>query len=269
MLTYGFFVPHAPALVPAVGGESTRLFGKTVNSLLTLALRLREHKPDTLVVLTPHAELDAEAITVHVPVELDFVLDYGGQELQAQPQRTLPRDRILTAQLIEAFSAAGLKVNPAKVQKLDYGTSVPLYYLTASLPEVELVSVGVSLAGADAHAALGKAIRAVADESGKKVVLIGSGELSHKLTKASVHGYQPTAAAWDASVLELLREGRAEELLALDPWEREEVGECGYRSLAALLGAFGGVPHRVEVLGYEAPTGIGLAVAYWERTDVY
>jgi AmmeMemoRadiSam system protein B len=267
MLTYGLLVPHPPAIIPAIGGAETQKFEKTIGALLDLSLRLREHAPDTLVILTPHAEVRPDSFTIRVPKTGTFLADFSDFGAPAE-KHEYHRDRIFTAQLIESVSAAGLKITPVDEQKLDYGTSVPLHYLAASLPEVEIVSLGVSLGGAAEHARLGAKIREVADESGKKVVFIASAELSHKLTKASEHGYCPAGANWDRELMADLKAGEFDKILARDPFETDEVGECGFRSLAAMIGAFAGIPAEHEILSYEAPSGVGLPVGFWHRTGV-
>ncbi len=274
MLTYGLLVPHPPAIIPAIGGASARLFEQTIGALLQLSARLKQHQPDTLIVLTPHAEILPDSFTIHVPQTSTFTADFGefgasgeSRNVRDDP-REYPRDRVLTAQLIEAISAAGLRTTPSEDSKLDFGTSIPLHYLASGLPNVEIVSLGVSFAGSADHVRLGQSIREVADESGKKIVFIASAELSHKLTKSSEHGYHPAAAVWDQQIVADLRAGAFEAILNYDPFAMDEIGECGYRSIAALLGAFQNIPTKHEILSYEAPTGVGCAVGYFERSGV-
>lgn len=260
MLTAGFLVPHPPAAIPAVGGSDTQKFAATLAALLELTLWLRQNPPDTLIVLSPHGEMPLSGFAVRVPHEPVFTADlaeFGAPEIG----REYPRDRLLTAKIVEAAAGVGLPATPVTDPRLDFGAAVPLHFLAAGLPHLQLVALNVGLGGAASHAKLGEIIRTVADDSSQKIVLIASGELSHALTPTSPHGHCRTAAAWERQLVARLRTGDFAGVLADDPFARDEVAECGYRSLATLVGAFAGSGTACRVLAHEAPTGIGLLTA--------
>ena len=263
MLAYGIFSPHPPVIIPAVGGEFVRRFEKTINSLLAVSLTLREGEIDTFVILTPHTEIQPDQFTIRVPKADQFTANFA--EFSA-PKTILnfARDRLFTARIIEATNSTGLRIEPIDDFQLDFGTSVPLFYLASGLPQVEIVSLGVSLAGAPEHYRLGRIIREIADNSEKKIAFIASGELSHKLFKNSPHGFNPAAAEWDKKIIQNLQVGNYENILNQDPFELDEIGECGFRSLATLIGAFDGIKETHKILSYEAPAGIGCAVGIWK-----
>jgi len=264
MLTTAILTPHPPVIIPAIGGADIQNYAKTVSALLQLSQELKEQQPDTIILLTPHGEAAVDRFSIRVPKAADFTAsfaDFGTEE----STRSYPRDRIFTAQLIEAALSAGIALEPSEQAELDYGTSVPLHYLASGLPETELVSIGISLASPAAHFQLGQLIRDLADKSDKRIALIASVELSHRISKASPHGFHPRAADWDQQVLELLEQGKSASLLVLDPFEVDEVGGQQYRGLAALLGAVGNESFKGEVLSYEAPNGIGCCVARWTQ----
>lgn len=262
MLTHGLLTPHPPAIIPAVGGASAKQFEKTIGALLELSFRLKKNPPATIVILSPHGQTRPGAFTIRVPREVEFTASFA--EFGAPGSvKTYPRDRLLTAQIIEAVTGVGLAIETTIDAALDFGASVPLYYLAAALPAVEVVSLGTSLAGAQAHAQLGKIIRAVADENEKPIALVASAEFSHKLTKSSPHGFHPAARAWEEELVRNLVGGDFATLLNADPFLRDEVGECGYRALATLLGAFADTPAKFKLLSHEAPTGIGLLTGFF------
>jgi MEMO1 family protein len=264
MLIHGIFTPHPPAIIPAIGGEEVQKFEKTIQALLSVSLKLKQNPPQTLVVLTPHAEIEVDRFAVRIPKGENFTADFTEFEAEDEP-KTYPRDRLLTSQIIEGIHSTGMQTSVLENEKLDFGSSVPLHYLAAALPEVEIVNLGVSFAGIPEHQKLGNLIREVAEKSEKKIALVASGELSHQVTKNSPHGFLPAGVEWDAQIVESLKAGEFENILQQDVFDLDEIEECGFRSLVTLISAFEKIPNTHEFLSYEAPGGIGCAVASFER----
>ncbi len=264
MLTHGIFSPHPPAIIPKIGREETKKFEKTIQALLSISLRLKQNSPQSIILLTPHAEIEIDKFMVRIPRTPNFhasFSEFGDTETIAE----YPRNRLLTAEIIEGIQSAGFKTAIIEDEKLDFGSSVPLYFLASALSGIEIVNLGISLAGISEHFRLGGIIREVADKSKQRIAFIASGELSHRLTKNSPHGFFSRAAAWEEELIQNLENGDFERVLQQDPFELDEVAECGMRPLAALLGAFEKIPHTHAILSHEAPAGIGCAVGFWER----
>jgi aromatic ring-opening dioxygenase LigB subunit len=256
MLNFSLLVPHPPAIIPGVS-VSIRKFEKTINALLNTSLRLRQANIEVLIILSPHGEIRPDSFTIQVPPEPIFQANFA--EFNAPNiQFTIPRERILTAKIIEAVNSAGLKIEPLKSDQLDFGAAVPLFYFKNALPKIEIVSLGVSLANLSQHYEFGKILRAVVSETQKRVAIIASGELAHRIFKNSPHGFSPLAKIWDEELIADLRNEKFEKILIRDSFEAEEVGECGLRPLATLLGS--SENFTPEILSYESPGGIGVAV---------
>ncbi|MFA5352313.1 MAG: AmmeMemoRadiSam system protein B [Candidatus Gracilibacteria bacterium] len=259
MLTHAILSPHPPALIPAVGKENLRRFEKTVNALLSTAMGLRENPPDTFIILSPHGEIQANSFTIQIPHSENFTADFA--EFSApEVIKTYTRDRLLSAQIVEAATSKGLQIQPTTGEKLDFGVSVPLYYFAAAFPQAQVVSMGISLASSTTHFELGKILREVADEAEKNIVFIASSELAHTLNKFSPHGYSPLAKEWDSRIVADLKAGDFTSILLYDSLEREEIAECGYRGICTLAGVIHDKPAKHQILSYEAPGGIGCAV---------
>ncbi len=264
MLTHGIFSPHPPAIIPKIGGEETKKFEKTIQALLSVSLKLKQNPPQTFILLTPHAEIEIDKFAVRIPRAPNFRVsfsEFGDTETIVK----YPRNRLLTAQIVEGIQSAGLKTVILEDEKLDFGSSIPLYFLASALSGIEIVNLGISLAGIPEHFRLGEIIREVADKSKQRITFIASGELSHRLMKDSPHGFFPRASAWEEELIQNLKNGDFEKILQQDPFELDEVAECGMRPLAALLGVFEKIPHTHAILSHEAPAGVGCAVGFWER----
>lgn len=256
MLSHLILTPHPPAIIPAVGGPSTRLFAGTINALLTVGLTLRDDPPDTIIILSPHGEVSPDSFAVRVPRDPLFHADFaefGAPNVTA----TYPRDRITTAKIIESAASRGLRTTPIDDAMLDFGVAVPMHYLAASCPAVSLVCLGMSLISAERHFALGQAIREIADESDERIAFVASVELSHRHA-GSPHGVHPMAKKWDADIIRDLEKGDVAAIIHRDVYDVDDVAGAEYRGLATLLGVAG--ERKIEVLHYEAPGGVGCAV---------
>lgn len=258
MLNLGIFAPHSPGLLPGFADAEIAKFEQTIRALLSIGIELKKNPPETLIVLSPHADAELDKFLVRVPKSANFTADFSEFNIKSEP-KIYRRDRILTAQITEVLHSAGLPNAPLENEKLDFGTAIPLHFLAAALPEIEIVNIATSLIGIPEHQKLGEVISEVAEKSSKRVALIASGELSHKVSKASPLGFAPRAEEWEQGVLAAIADGTYEKIFHADPFELDEVAECGVRPLAGLLGAFQNIPHTSHVLAHEAPAGIGLA----------
>ena len=111
---------------------------------------------------------------------------------------------------------------------------------------------------AAAHYRLGQCI---AEATGQhRVVLIASGDLSHKLSGSS-YGTVPEGAEFDRAVTEALGCGDFLALFNIPEDLRKCAGECGYYSLMVLAGCFDRRGVEAKFLSYEGPFGVGYAVA--------
>lgn len=264
----GWFSPHPPIIIPAVGQGEETLAAATVSSMQQAAQRVAELQPDTVIVCGPHGPLFADSFTVEAePVLRGSFAAFGAKDEQV----TVAVDLDLTAAILKACEAkelplagltARLKQRFRLTALLDHGALVPLWFLRAAgqgeLPPVVLLNMsGLPLLE---HYALGVAMQQAVQASGKRVAIIGSGDLSHCLSGEAPGGYHQDAYRFDEAVAELLRSQQVQKLPALEELA-SVAGECGLRPLATFLGCFEGLEGQSQVLSYEAPWGVGYLVA--------
>ena len=73
-------------------------------------------------------------------------------------------------------------------KKLDHGFMIPLYFVNKYYKDYKTVRVAISGLSFLEHYGFGKCIAKAADVSNKKVVVIASGDLSHKLKEKGPYG---------------------------------------------------------------------------------
>ncbi len=256
MLTSSVIVPHPPVAIPSVGGEEgIKPVEKTVKAMLEVSQHIAESKPDTIVVISPHGPVYPDRICLRMPgsnkLEGDMQM-FGSEE-----GLKVGLDRELADKIIDEATSAGLKVLAEESDGLDHGVLVPMHYVSAAHNDVELVSVNISFSGFQTHYDFGKVLRKVFDESDKKIAFVASADLSHCLTENAPGEYSPVGKEFDEKLVELLKAGDTESILAMDPFWVDEAQECGLRSICTALG----VAEKYDVLSYEGPYGVGYCVA--------
>ena len=264
-LVAAYAVPHPPLIVPAVGQGQEAAIADTIAAYREVARRVAAHRPDVIVVTSPHAPLYRDGFFI-----ADTPEEHGSLAAFRQPQERLSiRNDLSFAEAIavhlrrRSIPTAGA---PQGAGDLDHATFVPLHFLahTMDLAQVAVVRIGLSgLSDAD-HRFLGQTIAQVAEEANARCVLIASGDMSHKLKADGPYGFAAEGPQFDKAVADIFRSGRLQELFALDGDLCEEAAECGLRSFEIMAGALEGAPYTAELLSYEGPFGVGYAVAAFE-----
>jgi MEMO1 family protein len=108
---------------------------------------------------------------------------------------------------------------------------------------------------------LGKTIAEAAASTNRRVTLIASGDMSHRLTVGAPLGYDPRGREFDNWLLDALRRGAYRDLLQLDPQLGESAAQDVIVPLLVVLGALGFSATGSELLSYEGPFGVGYSVA--------
>ena len=261
-----FLAPHPPIIIPAVG-HGSREADRTIAALEQAAADLAALQPETVVILSPHA-----------PLFSDFIFFYSGDRLSGslaqfghpESHQEWPADTELADAIIAEIANEGLPGGYLPGRELhrhgldgslDHGVLVPLYYLTAQTPGIRLVALSSSDLPASDIVRLGQAIARAAAASKRRVILVASGDLSHKANANSPYGSCPEGAQFDSALMAAIRAADMDQILQIDNRLRERAAECGYRSLIALCGALGDRTVSTHVYHYEAPYGIGYGVA--------
>jgi AmmeMemoRadiSam system protein A len=107
------------------------------------------------------------------------------------------------------------------------------------------------------HAAFGRAIARASERVGRRVALVASGDMSHRLLPDAQAGFSPDAHRFDEQVISLLSRADFNGIARIDTNLREDAAECGWRSLLVLGGFLEGTDAGGRVVSYEGPWGVG------------
>lgn len=245
-LVYSIFVPHPPLFIPEVGRGEERKCQASLDAYQEIARRIAQAEVETVIIVSPHAQLAKEGITLVID---DIVKGDFAQFGVGQVSMCLASD----LEIVEKFRQTLSGVIPIR-GSIDHGALVPLYFLRKAGWNGKIVLLGMPLERPEYY---GAQIGQILDHSPGSYALIASGDLSHRLKEDGPYGFDPAGPEFDQFVFKTLqRDTRKITSLPSDLVER--AGECGYRSLRLALAAKEGAP---EVLSYEGPFGVGYLVA--------
>lgn len=257
-VVFAGIAPHPPLLIPEIGGPRIENVARSQRALREFSRRLILAQPDTVVVISPHSPLDPDAFTARSTLQIkgDF------REFYAPDVRlTFPNDVAVLGALTVAAAKEGVELRELDAEyPLDHGALVPLYYLHEAGWRGPTVVIGFTHQSNDKHLAFGRAIAAAARAINRRVALVASGDLSHRLIVGGPYAYEPTAHLFDEQIVDAIERGDSGAVIDVDSDLRTRAGECGYRSIIVALGTVGELRDH-QVLSYEGPYGVGYMVA--------
>jgi len=257
VIPLAILLPHAPILVPEVAGERLADCRTTVEAMRVAARRLVAVRPDAVVLVSPHAERRPHAFAITSGGVSGSLARFGATRASVR----LPGDAAFTATLRESAEARGIATASLPAAQLDHGSVVPLWYLVQAGWDGPTVVVALSYEDNSRIGELGDCVASVATQLGRRVVVVASGDMSHRLKPGAPCGYDPEAVKFDREFIAQLRRGAARELAAAVEPLREAAAEDAVGSTLFALGAVGWQTEGREVLGYEGPFGVGYGVA--------
>ena len=255
----GFMVPHPPMIVPAVGRGSEAQVEETARAYEKVAEEIAALCPETIVITSPHSIMYADY----------FHLSPGSSASGSFAAFRAPSvsfdehyDEELVSEICrladeEEFPAGTLGERDAS---LDHGTMVPLWFIRNKYKEGKIVRIGLSGLPLIDHYRLGQLIKQAAENTGRRVVMIASGDLSHKLQEYGPYGYVPEGPEYDERIMDVMGRAAFGELFGFDESFCDRAAECGHRSFVIMAGAFDGTAVTAERLSHQDITGVGYGI---------
>ena len=256
MIVFSCFVPHPPLIISEIGKENLDKLSKTLKSYKYLEQELYNSKPDIIIIISPHSKINEDAFTINQQPELK--VDF--KEFGDLVTNKIFYNEYSLGYRIKESSETSLPIILTSEEILDYGSSIPLLKLTEHLPNIKILSIGYNGLNNKEYIKFGEAVKEEINKSGKRIAVVASGDLSHRLHKDSPNGYSARAQEFDQTIIKLINNNKIEEIINFNKELLEESGECGYRSLLILLGIIKNLNYKVEKLSYESPFGIGYLV---------
>ena len=256
-------VPHPPLIIPDVGRGQEKAIQATIDAYHKAAKKIASWKPDTVVVLSPHSIMYADYF--HISPGTGARGDFG--------QFRAPQVKIQVqydTELVEALSQeAEAREIPAgtmgeRDSRLDHATMIPLWFLNHYYTDYKTVRIGLSGLPLSQHYMLGQCIQKAAELCGRNIVVIGSGDLSHKLKEDGPYGFQKEGPEYDSRIMEVMGAAAFDQLFDFTEEFCDKAAECGHRSFVIMAGTLGRLAVKAEKLSHEGTFGVGYGVCTYE-----
>jgi AmmeMemoRadiSam system protein A len=137
---------------------------------------------------------------------------------------------------------------------------VPLWFIRRHYDGFRIVRTGLSGLPLADHYRFGMMLKEAAEAENRKVVIVASGDLSHKLQTYGPYGFAPEGPEYDKRIMDVCGRGAFGELLDFDETFCEKAAECGHRSFVIMAGAFDGMAVEAKALSHQDVTGVGYGI---------
>lgn len=278
-LVFACIAPHGSMIIPLLAGEEGQKALATRAAMEELGRRMAAAQPETVVLVTPHGHrvdgcfslLNNERVrgelSIGRPGEEDG--NENGLTLTFDVDKELNSAIMETARSLDVPTARlGYAVmdNPTFTQPLDWGASVPLWFLGglfAPKPKVVIACPDRGNMPWELFPRFGLAVRLAAESVGRRIGFIASADMGHGHDENGPYGFNPASAEFDAATMEAVKAEDLGRLLSFDQAWHKRAATDAYGQILNLHGAIEDLGFHPELLSYEVPTYFGMmCVAY-------
>ena len=266
-----YLMPHPPLIIPSVGKGQEREIQNTIDACNQIGEEISNLEPETVVIITPHGTMFSDVLAIsneeHIKGNFRQFRDFD-TDIEGRIDKEFNEELINTCNA-ENIPVAGIDSNILKKfnrkYELDHGAMIPMYFINKYYKKYKIVHVTYAALSDIELYKFGMAIRKSAKNLNKKIVLIASGDLSHRLSEDGPCEYSPEGSKFDKLLLDNLQKGDVLSIFNMDKYMVECAGECGLRSVFIMLGAMEGEEVRGKLLSYEGPFGVGYGVMAFDN----
>lgn len=251
-------MPHAPILVPAVGGARATAAATSCLAMRAAAAALLSYRPESLVLISPHSPRKPGAFGVWADDRLEGSFEQFGAP---QTQVSLPNDRRLANVVALEAQSRSVSIWAIHNYQLDHGALVPLWFLAEAGWAGPTMILSLDDSNDDGLINLGEAIAAAANGRQRRIALVASGDMSHRLTLNAPCGFHPQAHQFDETFIHLVSAGNYRNIREINPGLRELAAEDVVDPTLIAAAAVGWHSAGHRLLSYEGPFGVGYGVA--------
>ncbi|MBQ9060360.1 MAG: AmmeMemoRadiSam system protein A [Firmicutes bacterium] len=255
----GFMVPHPPMIVPAVGRGGEEQIRQTTAAYEQVAEEIAKLQPETIIITSPHSIMYADYFHVSPgKTASGSFAQFGAREVSFEETY----DEELVSAICDLADRNGFPAGTLgeRDKRLDHGTMVPLWFIRQKWQDFRLVRIGLSGLPLTDHYRFGQLLRKAVHDTGRRAVLIASGDLSHKLQDYGPYGFAKEGPAYDERVMDVCGRAAFGELLEFEEDFCEKAAECGHRSFVIMAGAFDGQEVTAQKLVHQDVTGVGYGI---------
>lgn len=245
---------HAPIVLPEIGRERAAECAATTQAMRELAAVVVAHRPDLVVLVSPHAPRRGALFGVVAAPQIAGGFERFGFD---EPVLRLPGAPRAARDLRQAAERIGVECWTAPGSDLDHGAVVPLHFLVRAGWNGPTLVLALPYHGGESGEAMGEALRAAMQETGRRCAVIASGDMSHRLSPDAPAGFHPRAHEFDAAFVARLRSGDYRAACDPDPTLQALAAEDVVDSVRVAAAAVRFRADGLRLFSYEAPFGVG------------
>ncbi|MCI1822280.1 MAG: AmmeMemoRadiSam system protein A [Megasphaera sp.] len=261
--------PHPPIMLPEIGQDELDKIKATVQAVSHASQLIIEQHPETIIIMSPHNYIFSDGAAIFTePTLCGNLGKFGFPELSMslntdmtlaneiiyETNKTLPLHQLNQKDWGDRY---GYSIS------IDQGTFVPMYYLQKAGFQGSIVLLSPCFYHYNMMTTLGDIVMKAAGKIGRRIAVIASGDLSHRLLPHSPNGYTPQGAVFDNTVMDSLKKQDITLLRSMPDSLIEEAGMCGLPSVYFLFGILCSFQSHMPVYSYEGPFGVGYGVALY------
>jgi aromatic ring-opening dioxygenase LigB subunit len=272
-VVFACIAPHGSEVISELAGDMFEAFGETRRGMEELASEMKQKKPETIVLATPH-NLRLEATIGVVTSEFtEGTLEENGKsvKLRCKCDRHLARMTFQKAKKLGLPVVAanyGTSEGPASCMPMDWGTLIPLWFFVGqgqTAPEVVVVTPSREIP-LQSLVRFGRVVAETSESVGRKVAFVASADQGHAHDADGPYGFHSASAEFDGIVKKAVVENDLTRLLSLSPQFVEDAKPDSLWQLAMLQGVLEHTEMNGRLVSYQVPTYFGvLCAAYLPR----
>ncbi|MDF1496889.1 MAG: AmmeMemoRadiSam system protein B [Patescibacteria group bacterium] len=261
MIVFGAIIPHSPLLIPSIGKDQREKLKVTIDAISQIEQALYLAKPETIVIIGPHGPRYPDAFSTNMAGSYTGTLKSFGDFSTTISAKS---DYMLIDRAHRKMREEDIPFTLTSSEELDYSFTIPILLLTQHLQNWKLIPISPSMMDGKAHYEFGRQIKRVLHMEKRRVAVIASADLSHKLSADSPGGLSKEGQQFDEMIQKTVLLDDPTQLLTMPAEIIENSGQCGYRPICTLLGMFDKMNVARQMLSYEAPFGVGYMTAKFD-----
>jgi len=279
-LVFACIAPHGSMIVPVLNEKGWEKALATRAAMEELGRRVAVARPETIVLVTPHGHRVDDAFSLLNNERVRGELAPEKNETGNGFSLMFEVDKELNAAIVDAARTLDVPVrrigyavadDPDFIQPLDWGASVPLWFLGGLIqprPRVVIACPDRGKLPWEHFPYFGKAIRLAAESINRRIAFVASADMGHAHDRGGPYGFDPASAEFDAATIEAIKAQQPGRLLEFNQSWLKRAATDAYGQILNLHGAIEGTSFRGEVLSYEVPTYFGMMCVAYESSNI-
>lgn len=255
-LVFSAITPNSPLVLENVAKEESEKLDQTKQGLKQLEQDLYLSKPETIILISEESSSFYEKFSVNIEPEFESDFTEFGD---VGTQESWSCDPVLASKIEQKIDKLPFQLTSR--EKLSKDASVPMHFLGENLKQVKILPISVCDLSKNPHMEFGRAIGNIISKITRRVAVIASGSLSHKLSEESPAGFHDDAAVFNSRIKKFLQQADIDSILKMDEETIDNADEYIYNPLLVMLGILKGDAFKYEEISYEQAFGTGHLVA--------